>query len=128
MCTTLIEEEEPAPVATERPAASMSQVNIFFGNESVSISSEQASKLNSYADWLKANPDVSINISGFSSRGTGSPSQNQRLAEERASAVKAYLLSRGIAESRIASVIANGDRIQPFAENELNDVVICTTR
>ena len=112
--------------AAERLAAEMRQVNTFFVINSAVISDEEAAKLVRYIDWLKANPDVNVAIAGHADKGTGNRRINQRLSEERAAAVKAFLLERGIAESRIVSVVANGDRVQPFAENDLNRVVIST--
>ena len=115
-----------AEAAAEKLAAEMRQVNTFFTINSYVISDEEAAKLIRYIDWLKANPDVNIAIAGHADKGTGTKRINQKLSEQRAAAVKAFLTERGIAESRIVSVVANGDRIQPFAENDLNRVVIST--
>ena len=104
----------------------MRQVNTFFTINSAVISDEEAAKLVRYIDWLKANPDVNIAIAGHADKGTGTKRINQKLSEQRAAAVKDFLVERGIAESRIVSVVANGDRIQPFEENDLNRVVIST--
>ena len=112
--------------AAEKLAAEMRQVNTFFTINSYVISDEEAAKLVRYIDWLKANPDVNIAIAGHADKGTGTKRINQKLSEQRAAAVKDFLVERGIAESRIVSVVANGDRIQPFAENDLNRVVIST--
>ena len=112
--------------AAERLAAEMRQVNTFFTINSAVISDEEAAKLIRYIDWLKANPDVKIAIAGHADKGTGNKRINQKLSEQRAAAVKAFLQERGIAEDRIVSVVANGDRVQPFAENDLNRVVIST--
>ena len=112
--------------AAEKLAAEMRQVNTFFTINSYVISDEEAAKLIRYIDWLKANPDVNIAIAGHADKGTGTKRINQKLSEQRAAAVKAFITERGIAESRIVSVVANGDRIQPFAENDLNRVVIST--
>ena len=112
--------------AAERLAAEMRQVNTFFTINSYVISDEEAAKLVRYIDWLKANPDVNVAIAGHADKGTGNKRINQKLSEQRAAAVKAFLTERGIAESRIVSVVANGDRVQPFAENDLNRVVIST--
>ena len=112
--------------AAERLAAEMRQVNTFFTINSYVISDEEAAKLVRYIDWLKANPDVNIAIAGHADKGTGTKRINQKLSEQRAAAVKDFLVERGIAESRIVSVVANGDRIQPFEENDLNRVVIST--
>ena len=110
--------------AAEKLAAEMRQVNTFFTINSSVISDEEAAKLVRYIDWLKKNPNVRLSIAGHADKGTGTKRINQRLSEERAAAVKAFLLEHGIAESRIVSVVANGDRVQPFAENDLNRVVL----
>ena len=112
--------------AAEQLAAEMRQVNTFFTINSSVISDEEAAKLIRYIDWLKANPDVNVAIAGHADKGTGNKRINQRLSDERAAAVKAFLVERGIAESRIVSVVGNGDRIQPFEENDLNRVVLST--
>ena len=112
--------------AAEKLAAEMRQVNTFFTINSYVISDEEAAKLVRYIDWLKANPDVNIAIAGHADKGTGTKRINQKLSEQRAAAVKDFLVERGIAESRIVSVVANGDRIQPFEENDLNRVVLST--
>ncbi len=114
--------------AAEKLAAEMRQVNTFFTINSYVISDEEAAKLVRYIDWLKANPDVNIAIAGHADKGTGTKRINQKLSEQRAAAVKDFLVERGIAESRIVSVVANGDRIQPFEENDLNRVVISTIK
>ena len=112
--------------AAERLAAEMRQVNTFFTINSAVISDEEAAKLVRYIDWLKANPEVKIAIAGHADKGTGNKRINQKLSEQRAAVVKAFLQERGIAETRIVSCVANGDRVQPFAENDLNRVVIST--
>ena len=112
--------------AAERLAAEMRQVNTFFTINSAVISDEEAAKLIRYIDWLKANPSVNISIAGHADKGTGNKRINQKLSDQRAAAVKAFLTERGIAESRIVSIVGNGDLVQPFAENDLNRVVIST--
>ena len=120
------EKAAAAKAAAEALAAEMRQVNTFFTINSYVISDEEAAKRVRYIDWLKANPDVNIAIAGHADKGTGTKRINQKLSEQRAAAVKDFLVERGIAESRIVSVVANGDRIQPFEENDLNRVVIST--
>ena len=112
--------------AAERLAAEMRQVNTFFTINSAVISDEEAAKLIRYIDWLKANPSVNLSIAGHADKGTGNKRINQKLSDQRAAAVKDFLTERGIAESRIVSIVGNGDLIQPFAENDLNRVVIST--
>jgi outer membrane protein OmpA-like peptidoglycan-associated protein len=112
--------------AAEKLAAEMRQINTFFTINSAVISDEEAAKLVRYIDWLKANPNVKVAIAGHADKGTGNKRINQKLSDQRAAAVKDFLVERGIAETRIVSVVGNGDRVQPFAENDLNRVVIST--
>lgn len=112
--------------AQEKNVAEMRQVNTFFTINSAVISDEEAAKLISFIDWLKANPSLKISIAGHADRGTGNKRINQRLSDQRAAAVKDFLTERGIAVSRIVSIVGNGDLVQPFAENDLNRVVIST--
>ena len=120
------EKAAAAKAAADALDAEMRQVNTFFTINSYVISDEEAAKLVRYIEWLKKNPDVNIAIAGHADKGTGTKRINQKLSEQRAAAVKDFLVERGIAESRIVSVVANGDRIQPFEENDLNRVVIST--
>ena len=113
--------------AAEKLAAEMRQVNTFFTINSYVISDEEAAKLIRYIDWLKANPDVNIAIAGHGDKGTGTKRINQKLSEQRAAAVKAFLTERGIAESRIVSVVAHGDRFQPLEEPAPTRGVTSTT-
>ena len=110
--------------AAEKLAAEMRQINTFFVINSAVISDEEAAKLDRYVEWLKANPQVKLTIAGHADKGTGTRYINQKLSDKRAAAVKGYLVERGIDESRIISVVGNGDRIQPFEENDLNRVTI----
>ena len=112
--------------AAEKLAAEMRQVNTFFTINSSVISDEEAAKLLNYVEWLKANPSAKVAIAGHADKGTGTKKINQRLSEERAAIVKDFLIEHGIDASRIVSVVANGDRVQPFAENDLNRVTINT--
>ena len=112
--------------AAEKLAAEMRQVNTFFAINSDVITDEEAAKLLRYIDWLKANPSVKLSIAGHADKGTGTKRINQELSDDRASAVFEFLVEHGIDESRIVSVVGNGDRIQPFEENDLNRVVIST--
>ncbi len=110
--------------AAERLAAEMRQCNTFFTINSAEISSEEAGKCDRFIAWLQANPNVRIAIDGYADKGTGTHGYNQKLSDKRAAAVKAFLVDKGIDAARIIAVEGNGDRIQPFAENDRNRVVI----
>jgi len=63
---------------------------------------------------LKDNPDIQVTIEGHTDS-IGSDSYNQRLSERRAQAVKAYLVSKGVAASRLETV-GKGEQ-EPVAPN-----------
>lgn len=52
---------------------------------------------------LKASPNVRVEVAGHTDR-IGEPQKNQRLSEQRAAAVKAYLINAGVAAARIRTV------------------------
>ena len=120
---------EPAPVV-EKPkqfqdddAVAMTEYVQFELNKSV-IRSSQYQKIIRVAQYLNSHPQSHVELTGFADKLTGTPTINQRLSQERASAVAQFLIDRGISRSRI-SKYAKGDRVQPFQVNEDNRVTIC---
>ena len=76
------------------------------------------------ANYLKDNPDAKASVTGYADSGTGTAEINQRLARQRAEAVRDLLVQKyGIDESRL-TVDSKGSSEQPFAENDWNRVVI----
>ena len=71
-------------------------------------------KVQEVADFLKVHPDATVCLCGYADKGTGNPTINARLAEERVNAVADALMNKyGIAESRI-SIDHKGDTVQPM--------------
>lgn len=68
---------------------------------------ESSPALNQLAAELRARPALKVRVSGHADR-VGEPDKNQVLSEQRAEAVKTYLVSAGIAADRI-STIGYGD-------------------
>ena len=52
--------------------------------------------------------DKSIVVTGSADKATGSAKRNQQLAEQRANAVKKYLVKKGVAEDKIETVVLGG--------------------
>lgn len=89
---------------------------------------EQNQDINIYnaAKYLQQNPDLKITLTGYADKATGTPAINQRLSEQRASAVANILINTyGIDQNRI-TVEAAGDKEQPFEIDAWNRVVIFT--
>lgn len=79
---------------------------IFFGYDQSNLSSEAQSTLRANAEWLKARPQVKIQIEGHCDN-RGTIEYNVALGERRANAVRSYLTSLGVAADRL-SIISYG--------------------
>lgn len=82
----------------------------FFDLGSATISAREKMHLDFYADAVAARlgDDQSLTVTGSADKGTGSASTNQRLAEQRANAVKAYLVKKGVASEKIETIVLGG--------------------
>jgi outer membrane protein OmpA-like peptidoglycan-associated protein len=76
--------------------------DILFASGSSTIEPKSFDYLNSLADYLLLFPDLKIEINGHTDN-VGSATANQKLSEDRAEAVKNYLVSRGIISDRITT-------------------------
>jgi OOP family OmpA-OmpF porin len=107
----------PAPAPPPPPPPAPKRIilrGVNFDYDKSNIKSEFAPILDEAAQTLKDNPDVNVMISGHTDS-IGSDEYNQRLSERRAQAVKQYLVSQGIAASRL-STEGRGER-EPIAPN-----------
>jgi peptidoglycan-associated lipoprotein len=82
---------------------------VFFGYDSSVVDSEGQAVLARQAEWLKANDSVNIVLEGHADE-RGTREYNIALGERRASAAKSYLVSQGIAASRISTVSYGKER------------------
>jgi outer membrane protein OmpA-like peptidoglycan-associated protein len=89
--------------------------NVFFSTGSFKLLAKSNKSLNQVVDILNANPTYKLTIDGHTDN-TGKPDKNQTLSENRAASVKAYLVSKGIAESRLTSTGYGQDK--PIADNK----------
>ncbi len=86
-----------------------------FGYDSADLTAAAKTNLDKLAQVLVNNPDTNINIYGHTdSRGTDE--YNQKLSERRANAVKSYLLSKGIATTRMMAMGVG--EAEPVATND----------
>ncbi|ERJ59975.1 OmpA family protein [Sphingobacterium paucimobilis] len=88
--------------------------NIYFDTDSSIPLKSSASELQLLLRFMQLNRTVNIEIAGHTDN-TGNKAHNQRLSENRASAISAYLLEKGIPESRVKS-IGYGDT-KPISDN-----------
>jgi len=97
----------PAPLPPPPPAPVMKKYTLsaseLFGFDSARLGPNQP-KLDEVAATMNANSDIaSVTIVGYTDR-LGSKAYNQKLSEQRANAVKAYLESKGVAAGRLTAV------------------------
>jgi len=124
--------EKPCPQPTVAPTRAVAQKkedkfrrDVFFMINGTQISKQEQNKVKEVADYMKANPNCTVEVTGYADRGTGNPKINSNLSQRRAQAV-ANMLQRtyGIKKDRI-KVDFKGDTIQPFAKDVENRVAIC---
>ena len=102
--------EEPAPVVEPEPVVEtkavveqkpeLKEVKVYFGFSSSRILPSEESKIDEIAEYMKANTDKKLTVTGYASR-TGKWQYNLKLSKWRANAVKKALVARGIDASRI---------------------------
>ncbi len=138
--TIVIEEPAPAPAPAPEPEpepapapepvkvvpAPMTQ-HIFFTLNSSKITRENQIKVDALVDYMKANPETKVTVTGYADKATGTSPYNLKLSRRRAEAVATALKAAGISADRIA-VDAKGDSEQPFAEIAKNRVAIAITQ
>jgi len=101
-----------APAPTESKRIVLRGVNFDFNK--ANIKREFVPVLDEAAQILKDNPSVRVTIEGHTDS-IGSDSYNQRLSERRATAVKQYLVSKGVMADRLETV-GKGEK-EPIAPN-----------
>ena len=101
----------PPPPPAPAPPEKM-EVTCEFTPGSARLSNICKAKLDEVALRMKQEPDSTAQIVGYADGSTGSQSANQRMAEQRAEAVKSYLVTRhGIDPSRITTEGQVTDRL-----------------
>jgi flagellar motor protein MotB/tetratricopeptide (TPR) repeat protein len=92
--------------------------NIFFETAKATLKSESFAELENVIKFLTDNPTVRLEISGHTDN-VGSLKANTKLSQDRAQAVVNYLVTKGIAGSRLE---AKGYAFsQPLATNDTSD-------
>jgi peptidoglycan-associated lipoprotein len=90
---------------------------IYFAFDKSDLTDRSKSVLREKANWLRANGDYSVTISGnCDERGTAE--YNLALGERRAHAAKKFLMGLGISENRLATISYGEERPVDPAHNE----------
>ena len=81
---------------------------IYFNFNSIAINPDEESKLNEILHILKENPDMKVTVTGWCDT-RGSVAVNKRISRQRAETLKAWLVKKGIAASRISAAGKGSD-------------------
>jgi peptidoglycan-associated lipoprotein len=81
------------------------------------LSAEARAALDTQAAWLKSHDDVNVIVQGYCDE-RGTREYNLALGERRANAVKQYLVSQGVEESRISTISYGKERPAVLGSNE----------
>lgn len=109
-------ESAPAPEPEPEPAFVLE--GILFDSGAATIQAESFPRLDRLVEYMTHRPSVRIRISGHTDN-VGNPRTNQRLSEERAQAVRTYVIEHGIDAARIEAV-GLGDTV-PVAPNDTDE-------
>ncbi len=108
---------QPAPQApqTEAPARLPTEHHVQFPVGQSTLADAERRNLDAIADYLRANPDVSLRIEGHTDN-TGPDELNRTLSQQRADAVRDYLIQQGINRTRLVAKGYGPD--QPLTSND----------
>ena len=82
---------------------------VYFDYDKYSLDGDDQKSLTSQVAWLKQFPSTRVEIQGHADE-RGTRDYNIALGERRAQAVKSYLMSQGIAETRIQTISFGKDK------------------
>lgn len=91
--------------------------SVLFDYDKSSIRSSEFSKLEASAQWLTRNASVRFTVEGNADE-RGSQEYNVALGDERAAAVKKYLVDHGVPETRMDTISYGEERPACHDENE----------
>ncbi len=118
-CPTVpgVKENQGCPVISEevKKKIDFAAKNIYFASGSYKLLSKSFKGLNEVVQIMKDNADTKLAIDGYTDN-TGKADKNQILSENRANAVKQYLVSKGIVDQRFNS--AGHGQGNPVATNK----------
>ncbi|MFV3128287.1 peptidoglycan-associated lipoprotein Pal [Niveispirillum sp. KHB5.9] len=93
------------------PQQQLAQIGdrVFFGYDQFEVSPESAATLDKQAEWLRANPSITLTIEGHCDE-RGTREYNLALGQKRAASVQRYLAAAGIDNSRLQTLSFGKER------------------
>ena len=114
----------PEPKVPVAPAAALREDIFFAINKSNISNAEQQASVNKVIEYLNANPNAKIIVSGYADKATGTSAVNKTVSKNRAVNVANTLISKyGISADRIM-IKWYGSDVQPYTEVVKNRLVI----
>jgi len=102
--------EDVSAIGAYAPGARIDGLPIvYFEFDSFNLSSASRDALNMAADWMMANPNVRVQVEGHCDE-RGTTEYNLALGERRASAVRDYLVMRGVPVSQLSTISYGEER------------------
>ena len=101
---------------TDNMSASLGLDDVYFAYNSSTLSSSARSTLRSNVEKIKANPKLRITIAGHCDE-RGSSEYNLGLGEDRAKAVKSYLIGQGVSSGSITTTSYGEEQPQCYESN-----------
>ncbi len=118
--------EVPVEIKTDAVQVQKLRRDIFFTIAKTVVTKQEMSKVEEVANFLKANPNSKVVITGYADKGTGSKTLNLRLAKNRANAVFNVLVEKyKISADRIIAKSMDDGMEQPYNDPIQNRVAIC---
>lgn len=90
---------------------------VYFGYDMYNLDADSNKSLASQVAWLKQYPSTRVEVQGHADE-RGTRDYNIALGERRAQAVKSYLVSQGIAETRIQTISFGKDKPLDMGHDE----------
>jgi outer membrane protein OmpA-like peptidoglycan-associated protein len=97
-----------------RTSGGNTRLLVFFDFDQAELKTESKPDLNRAIAFLRQNPTINVEIAGYTDS-VGTVEYNTKLSQDRANAVRTYLISGGIDQNRLKAVGYGED--QPVADN-----------
>ncbi|MGF1466080.1 MAG: OmpA family protein [Sandaracinaceae bacterium] len=108
----------PEPERESEPEPGLVLEGVLFESGSATIDEESYVRLDRVVEYMTHRTSARIRVSGHTDN-VGDPERNQELSQERAAAVRQYLIAHGI-DGRRVQAVGYGDR-QPVASNDTEE-------
>ncbi len=122
----VVEVPVAAPAQTQEQAkAQPLRRDVLFAINRTTIANDQEYKVKEVVEYLKANPNAKVVVTGYADKGTGTKAINLRLADQRSKVVAKAIIAGGIAADRVITKSMGDDMYQPYIDPIQNRVAIC---